>query len=165
MDSDVIGETFMSGESARIVSPDAGPVWDMEPGRPTIFKLTSEETGGSAAVFEESVPVGAGTPLHKHHASDELIHLTGGELTLKLGSRTTVIGSGTWVFIPRGTPHAWRNTGSTAAHASFVFAPAESAKFFEQLRLLAQPIPSIPPEVLADLCQRFGYELVSFEWT
>ena len=139
------------GESGRIVAPGAGPVWDMEPGRPTTFKLISEETGGSAAVFEESVPVGAGTPLHIHHASDELIHLLTGELTLKLGSRTTSIASGTWVFIPRGTPHGWRNSGTMTAHASFVFTPADSAKFFEQLRLLAQPIPNIPADVLSDL--------------
>jgi quercetin dioxygenase-like cupin family protein len=155
----------MSAESARIIAPESGAVWDMEPGRPTTFKLTSEETGGSVAVFEESVPIDGGTPLHKHRASDELIHLLTGELTMKLGSRTSVIGSGTWVFIPRGTPHAWRNSGTTAAHVSFVFTPAESAKFFEQLRLLARPVTSIPPDVLADLCQRYGYELVSFEWT
>jgi quercetin dioxygenase-like cupin family protein len=152
-------------EFGLIVAPDAGRVWDMEPGRPTTFKLTSDETGGSAAVFEESVPVGAGTPLHIHHAGDEIIHLLSGELTLKLGSRTTSITGGTWVFIPRRTPHAWRNSGTGTARASFVFTPAESAKFFEQLRLLAQPIPSIPTEVLGDLCQRYGYELVSFEWT
>jgi quercetin dioxygenase-like cupin family protein len=155
----------MSGnESGRIVGPDAGPVWDMELGRPTTFKLTSEETGGRVAVFEESVPPAAGTPLHIHHVSDELIHLLTGELTVKLGSRTTSIGSGTWVFIPRGTPHGWRNSGVVAARASFVFTPADSAKFFEQLRLLAQPIPSIPAEVLGDLSQRYGYELVSLEW-
>jgi hypothetical protein len=76
-------------------------------------------------------------------------------LTLKLGPRTTVIGSGTWVFIPRGTPHGWRNSGNIAARAAFVFTPADSAKFFEQLRLLAVPIPSVPPDVLGDLCQRF----------
>ena len=153
------------GELGRIVTPDAGPVWDMEPGRPTTFKLTSDDTAGSVAVLEESVPVSAGTPLHIHHASDELIHLREGELTLKLGPRTSVIGSGTWVFIPRGTPHGWRNSGNIAARAAFVFTPADSAKFFEQLRLLAVPIPSVPPDVLGDLCQRFGYELVSFEWT
>src|SRR5688572_18080397 len=125
------------GESGRIVAPNAGSVWDMEPGRPTTFKLIGEDTGGSAAVFEESVPVGAGTPLHIHHASDEIIHLLAGQLTLKLGPRTTHIDSGTWVFIPRGTAHGWRNTGNTPAHAAFVFTPADSAKFFEQLRLLA----------------------------
>jgi hypothetical protein len=42
--------------NACIVSREQGPVWDMEPGRPTTFKLVSGQTGGSVSVFEESCP-------------------------------------------------------------------------------------------------------------
>lgn len=84
-----------------IVSPEQGPVWDMEPGRPTTFKLLSDQTSGSMSVFEELVPVGAGTPLHIHRTSDETIHLLAGELKIKLGTQVTTIGAGTWVFIPQ----------------------------------------------------------------
>lgn len=147
-----------------IVTAKEGPVWDMEPGRPTTFKLLSEQTGGNFSVFEELVPVGAGTPLHIHHSSDEVIHLTSGKLTIKLGAQVTSIGAGTWVFIPRGAAHGWRNSGHEPAQAAFVFSPADGAKFFEELRLLAQPIPSIDPKTLESLCKRHGYELVSFDW-
>jgi len=45
-----------------------------------------------------------------------------------------------------------------------MFSPADGAKFFEELRLLARPIPSIDPATLWALCERHGYELVSFDW-
>jgi quercetin dioxygenase-like cupin family protein len=147
-----------------IVSPEQGPVWDMEPGRPTTFKLLSEQTGGSVSVFEELVPVGAGTPLHIHRTSDEVIHVLAGELTIKLGIRVTTIGAGTWVFISRGTAHGWKNRGKAPVRAAFVFTPSDGAMLFEELRLLAQPIPSINPKTMEALCKRHGYELISVDW-
>jgi len=153
-----------AGDAGRIVTSDEGPAWDIEPGRPITFKLTSAETAGTVAVFEERVPVGAITPLHIHRTSDEPLHVLAGDLTLTLGSRTTPIASGTWVFVPRGTPHGWRNSGAVPAHISAMFVPADGAQFFEQLSLLGQPIRTVPPNVLTDLGQRYGYELVSLAW-
>lgn len=150
--------------ASLIVSPGQGAVWDMEPSRAATFKLLSEQTGGSVAVFEESVPSGAGTPLHIHHTSDEVIYISTGVLTIKLGEQATNGNAGTWVFIPRGLAHAWMNPNPTPAHAVFIFSPADGAKFFEELQLLARPIPDIDPATLEVLCRQHGYELVSFDW-
>jgi quercetin dioxygenase-like cupin family protein len=143
---------------------EQGSVWEMESGRPTTFKLLSEQTSGAVSVFEEVVPMGGGTPLHIHHTSDEVIHLLAGELRIRLGTQVTTIAAGTWVFIPRGTPHAWKNLVREPARAAFVFCPADGAKCFEELRLLGLPISNIDPVHLDALCKRHGYQLVSFEW-
>ena len=100
----------------------------MEPGRPTTFKLLSDQTDGSVAVFEEVVPPGMGTPLHIHPISDEVIYLLAGEFTFKIGDQVTKGGAGTCVFIPHGTPHGWRNTGGMVGKAVYTFAPADNAK-------------------------------------
>lgn len=150
--------------NACIVSPEQGLVWDMEPGRPTTFKLLSGQTGGSVSILEELVPVGAGTPLHIHHTSDEIIHLLAGELTIKLGIRVSTVGVGSWVFIPKGTAHGWRNRSQTPVRAAFVFTPADGAKVFEELRLLELPIPNIDPRTLEALCKLHGFEIISFDW-
>jgi quercetin dioxygenase-like cupin family protein len=136
----------------------------MEPGRPTTFKLLSEQTSGSVSVLEELVPVGAGTPLHIHHTSDEIIFLLAGELTIRLGIRVSTIGAGTWVFIPKGTAHGWKNMSKTPVRAAFVFTPADGPKVFEELRLLELPIPSIDPKTLEALCKLHGFEIISFDW-
>jgi quercetin dioxygenase-like cupin family protein len=150
--------------SAYIVPPEQGPVWDMEPGRPTTFKLLGEQTENGVAVFEEVVPAGGGTPLHIHHTSDEVIYILAGEFTFKIGEHFADGGAGTLVFIPRGTAHAWKNSTSEAGRALYMFTPAEGAKFFEELRLLGQPIPEIDPATLEAYGRRFGYELVAFDW-
>jgi quercetin dioxygenase-like cupin family protein len=143
-----------------IVLPGQGPVWNMEAGRPTTFKLLSDQTQDSIAVFEEIVPVGGGTPLHIHPSSDEVIHLLEGEFTFKIAEQVTNVGAGTWVLIPRGTAHAWKNTGSEAGRAFFIFTPAQNAKFFEELRKFDLPMWSIDPAKFELYGQRYGYELV-----
>jgi quercetin dioxygenase-like cupin family protein len=149
----------------HIVSAEQGPVWEMEPGgkRPMTFKLLSEQTGGSVSVFEEVVPIGAGTPLHIHRTSDEVIHLLEGELTLKLGTQVSTISVGTWIFIPRGTTHGWRNRGKAPVRAAYVFTPSVGALCFEEMRTMG-PMQSIPQETKDALMKRAGFELVSVDW-
>lgn len=145
---------------SHIVAPDEGPVWDMEPGRPAIFKLLSEQTGDSVAIFEEIVPVGSGTPFHIHHTSDEVIYIFEGEFTFKIGEQMVNRGAGAWIFIPRGVAHAWKNSGRGPGRACYIFTPAEGAKVFEELRLLQLPMPAIEPATLEMTCRRYGYEMV-----
>ena len=147
-------------QDGYIVPPDQGAVWEMEQGRPTTFKLLSEQTGESVAVFEEVVPVDGGTPLHIHHTSDEVIHVLAGEFMVKLGEQVTHVSPGSWIFIRRGTVHAWKNSGTVAGRAFFIFTPAEGAKVFEELRHLQIPVTEIEPATLERLCQRYGYEMV-----
>jgi quercetin dioxygenase-like cupin family protein len=150
---------------SRIVSAEEGSVWQMENGdkRPMTFKLLTEQTAGSISIFEETVPVGAGTPLHIHHTSDEVIHLLAGELTIKLGIHRSTIHVGTWVFIPRGTTHGWRNRGKVAAQASYVFTPSNGATCFEGMRTLG-PMQSIPQETKDVLFKRAGFKLAAVDW-
>lgn len=147
-----------------IVGPGQGSVWEMEAGRPTTFKLLSEQTGESIAVFEEEVPVGGGTPVHIHPTSDEVIYILTGEFTVKLGEELSDCRAGTCIFIPRGMAHAWRNSGSEAGKAIYIFTPAQGAKIFENLRLLQIPITAVDPATFISYCQKYGYEFVSFEW-
>jgi len=154
----------METVKGMVVGHDQGSVWEMEPGRPTTFKLLSEQTGDSMALFEEIVPVGGGTPLHVHPSSDEIVYVINGEFTFKIGEELVKATSGACAFIPRGMPHGWRNTGNEPGKAVFVFAPAENAKFFEEMRKLQIPITSVEPATLASFCQQYGYELITFDW-
>jgi quercetin dioxygenase-like cupin family protein len=144
-----------------IVPPDQGSVYEREQGRPTmLFKLLSEQTGERVAVFEEVIPGGFGTPLHRHHTSDELIYILAGDFSIKIGEQMSHAGAGTWIFIGRGTAHAWKNRGDAAGRACFIFTPAEGAKVFEAMSRLGKPRSAIDPATLEQLRTRYGYELV-----
>ncbi len=136
----------------------------MEPGRPTTFKLLSEQTSESVAVFEEVVPAGSGTPLHRHLTSDEVIYILSGLFKFKVGEQVNTGGAGTWVFIPRGLAHGWKNIGSEEGRAFYIFTPAQGAKVFEELRKLQIPVTSIDQATFEAFCQRYGYELITFDW-
>jgi quercetin dioxygenase-like cupin family protein len=93
-----------------VVSAEAGINWEMSPGRSIRYKLMSDQTGDEFSTFEETAPAGAGTPLHIHRTSDEVIHLMSGELIVRLGANAIIANPGAWIYIPRGMTHGWRTT-------------------------------------------------------
>jgi quercetin dioxygenase-like cupin family protein len=147
-----------------IIASHEGPSWDMEVGRPAVFKLLSDQTGGRIAVFEEVVPPGMGTPLHIHHTSDEVIHIFSGRFAVRLGETTQIASSGAWIFIPRGSAHGWRNSGAEDGRMVYIFTPAAGACAFEDMRHEGIPLPDISPAVRDPIFARHGFELVSLEW-
>jgi len=150
--------------SGYVVAPSEGPVWDMLPGRPVAFKLLCDQTGGSIAVFEEVVPPRGGTSLHIHRDSDEVIHIVNGEFTVRLGERSQNVPAGAWIFIPRGSPHGWRNCGRQDARAFFIFTPGDGAKYVEEQRFQGKPGPEIDPAIRHALQQRHGFEFITRDW-
>ena len=89
----------------------AGSILSMAPGRSAALKLLGGDTGDSIMLFEETAPAGTETTFHLHRDSDEVAYVLSGEITFKIGDEVTVGGPGTCAFLPRGVPHAWKNTG------------------------------------------------------
>lgn len=93
---------------------------------------SNDDTAGAFSVIEGSVPPGGGPPPHIHHKADEAFYLLDGELEITLvGDRTFMAHAGGFVFIPRGVPHAFKNTGTSPAKMLIMFTPAGLEKFFE----------------------------------
>lgn len=147
-----------------VVASEEGPVWDMEPGRPAAFKLLSEQTDGKIAVFEEVVPPGGGTPLHIHRTSDEVIYVVSGEFLFRLGEESRRVSGGSWVFIPLGSVHGWRNSGHEDGRVFFIFTPAAGARCFEEMRFAGIPLPDIDPARREETFRRHGYEFITADW-
>jgi quercetin dioxygenase-like cupin family protein len=153
-----------SASEGYVVASHEGPAWDMESGRPATFKLLSNDTGGKVAVFEEVVPPSAGTPLHIHHTSDEVLYVLSGEFTVRLGERSHRVSTGAWVFIPLGSVHGWRNSGSRDGRMFFVFTPGVGAEAFEEMRLEGKHLPEIDPATRDAIFARHGYEFITWDW-
>jgi quercetin dioxygenase-like cupin family protein len=103
-------------------------------GRPLTAGLAAQqlERGDSIMLFEETAPVGTDTTFHLHRDSDEVGYVLSGEITFKIDEEVTVGGSGTCAFIPRGVPHAWKNTGAETGRVLFLYTPAGAGGFFEK---------------------------------
>jgi quercetin dioxygenase-like cupin family protein len=66
----------------------------------------------SISLFFEFVGPGEVCPMHVH-AADEAIFIEDGELEVRIADQVERIKPDEVAFIPRNTPHGWRNVGST----------------------------------------------------
>src|SRR5712692_11239429 len=124
------------------------------------LKLPSGATGGSIMMFEEIVPAGTKSTYHLHHDSDEVAYVLSGELTFKIGDQLTVGGPGTCAFMPRGVPHAWKNSGADTGRVLFLYTPGGAGGLIEEQQRTHRGFASMSERELADVLQRHGWEIV-----
>jgi quercetin dioxygenase-like cupin family protein len=110
------------GKGETLVNPVGGHV---------IFKARGHETGGTLTVLETVVTPGDGPPLHVHVKADEAVYLLEGEIDFRVGDDVYENRPGSFVFIPRGTPHTFQNVGSNDARMLLMFAPSGIERLFE----------------------------------
>jgi quercetin dioxygenase-like cupin family protein len=64
---------------------------------------------GPNGVVEATLPAGSETPFHRHDDGDEAFYVLEGKIEIFFdGGRTVVAEPGSYVHIPRGTPHGFR---------------------------------------------------------
>jgi len=102
-------------------------------GRVFALKLLGQETGESIMLFEETLPAGTQSLLHRHRDSDEVAWVLEGEFSFKIGDQVSTGGPGTCVFFPRDLPHAWKNSGGTTGRVVFLYTPATAGHYVEEL--------------------------------
>jgi mannose-6-phosphate isomerase-like protein (cupin superfamily) len=88
------------------------------------LKADQENTNGSLALVEATVPPGGGPLPHVHYGNDEAFYLIFGELEFLDGDRTLHAGPGDFLFVPRGIRHRFVNKGLHPAKMLFLFTPA-----------------------------------------
>jgi len=143
-----------------VVQPGDGAVLNMGPGRSAALKLLGGATGGSIMLFEETVPAGTMSTFHLHHDSDEVAYVLSGEVTFKIGDEVTVGGPGTCAFMPRGVPHAWKNSGAETGRVLFLYTPAGAGALLEEQQRMDRASASMDEREAAELRQRHGWKLV-----
>jgi len=128
----------MTAGKGVVVPAGGGQHFEESSGQVMSMKLFGRDTGQSLTLFEQTVPAGSKSSwLHLHRDSDEIAWVLEGEFTFKIGEEVTSGGPGTCVFLPRGVPHAWKNSGSQPGRVIFLYTPASAGRFVEAM--LEQP--------------------------
>lgn len=130
------------------------------PGRSFSLKLRVGETGGSIMMFEETVPAGIKSTFHLHHDSDEVAYVLSGEVTFLIGDEITVGGPGSCTFMPRGVRHAWKSTGAETGRVLFLYTPGKAGGLIEEQQRTGSKFGSMNERELAEILQRYGWELL-----
>ena len=125
------------------------------------FLLTAEDSNGTLAAFEVTVPGGQrlGPPAHSHDHYEETIYGIEGVLTWMVDGKQVDVGPGQALLIPRGAIHRFENNGMAEAKALCVITPAAIGPlFFRESAEVIKAAAGGPPDraKLAEIMRRHG---------
>ncbi len=133
------------------------------------FKLLANDTNGAFTLSEASNAPNTGVPPHIQHLEDEAFIILEGSYTFQVGDLRMQCSPGEVVYVPRGVPHAFENTGSEPARLLILQAPGgiHEQYFAEAWEPIEDP-SHLPPEggppdfaKITVAAQRHGIEMVS----
>ncbi len=121
---------------ATIVTPEqAEPIKSF--GLDMKVLLTTEATRGAISVIMGWHKPGEGPPDHVHFNQEEVFFIVEGTYELTVGDRTSTVGPGTIVFIPRNVVHRFRNVGAATACMLDWSLPGGQDQYFKAISDLA----------------------------
>lgn len=136
-------------DNAHIIGPEEGESLHLN-GISVTFKVTSELSNNQLGVYEITLPPKAiGAKLHYHRFMDETFMVTQGTLTIELGNRKQEATPGTVAYVPRFTPHGFRNDSDEMVKLTLIFNPSEKREsFFKGLQETLNEVPVNPEKYL-----------------
>ena len=124
-------------------------------------KVTAKETQGLVTVQEVVVQPGVGPPPHRHSREDEGFYVLEGQYEFRVGNRVIPATAGSYLFAPRGIPHAYKNVGTTPSKHLTIISPAGLERYFDELTALRKELPTTDaayPGRLKALAEKYGLE-------
>ncbi|MEZ5080004.1 MAG: cupin domain-containing protein [Thermoleophilia bacterium] len=129
---------------AVVVSPGGGEALQGPAGGPLQIKVRGAHTAGTLTVVENVIAPDDGPPLHTHAGEDESWYVLEGILEFRLGDDISEAPAGSFVFVPRGMPHCFRNIDGSPARILVMFTPSGMEGFFERFAALPANQPITP---------------------
>ncbi|MFJ7267465.1 cupin domain-containing protein [Streptomyces sp. NPDC099050] len=143
------------------------------------FKVTAAD-GSSISVFEVIVPPGFDVGAHVHTKSQEFFYVLEGELELLAfepaertketwrtwesaeGDKAVTATAGSCMFVPPGTPHAFRNASDTPARMLFQSYPSpDHEHYFEEIVEIFAAGPSVDAEAVRLMRERYDVDQIT----
>jgi quercetin dioxygenase-like cupin family protein len=125
------------------------------------FLIAAENSNGSVAAFEVTVPGGErlAAPAHSHDHYEETIYGVDGVLTWTVDGKQIEVGPGQALCIPRGAVHRFDNNGMQDAKALCVITPAAiGPQYFRETAEVINAAAGGPPDrtKMVEIMRRHG---------
>lgn len=125
-----------------------------------IIKATAAETDGSFFLSETEIEPGfPGPPLHRHERLHDMFYILDGVLTMQVGAEAHELTAGTFVCIPPGTAHTFRNTSAEPARFLNFNTPAGWEDYMRDLGKAASDGP-LTAEIIGQIASRYDFQAV-----
>jgi quercetin dioxygenase-like cupin family protein len=111
------------------------------------FHARSADTGGAYCLVESLTAPGAGAPPNRHPSDDEAFYVLDGSFEFTVNDETVSATTGSFVKIPNGAVHTFKNTGDKPGRLLIINSPGKAHEgFFSQA---GDPMPpgtrELPP--------------------
>ena len=156
----------MQRQRVSLMAPGEGRAVHMS-GDTYTFKAVGETSDGMLTLFEAIIPPGGGPPPHIHHGEIEYYYVLEGAIQIMDADETFSAPAGTFVTIPKGALHRFKNVGTETAKMLIFFTPAGVEGFFFAVGRPATPGSSPTPMDAAELervhasASKYGMEFPS----
>jgi quercetin dioxygenase-like cupin family protein len=97
------------------------------------FKAVGKDTNGQLFAWEAEIPPHAGPPAHAHVSQFEAYYVLEGELEVLDRDTTFTAAAGSFVYIPAGAVHAFRNRSDRPARMLIWMTPGGFEDFFVEV--------------------------------
>jgi quercetin dioxygenase-like cupin family protein len=109
---------------------------------PVRIKISPGGTTGRFAMITQEVSPGTSIPVHLHEKEDEIIFIQSGVGEATLGDSRVQLAAGSTLFVPQGTWHGGRNTGTATLMWIAIYSPSGFEGYFREI---GRAQPSDPP--------------------
>ena len=150
------GGACVSSQPAAIAAGDGELVYV---GRdPVRIKISPGGSSGRFAMITQEVSPGTTIPVHLHENEDELIFIQSGTGEATLGDSTVPLSAGSALFVPKGTWHGGRNTGTGTLMWIAIYSPSGFDGYFREIgrKSPADPPRARPQEEREALDRQYG---------
>ena len=143
-------------EAARALRQEDGEL--VYVGRDPVRIKVSPSGRGRLAMITQDVSPGTTIPVHLHEKEDEIIFIQSGTGEATLNDRRLELAAGSTLFVPQGTWHGGRNTGSDTLRWVAIYSPSGFEGYFREIGRLAPDAPprTTSPEERAQRDARYG---------
>lgn len=144
---------------AFIVPPGEGRRLDLGNFQVEVLATSAQTAGEFSLLQTQSEPPEFGPPLHLHRDASEAFFVLEGEYLMFIEDKQTLCPPGTFVYVPRSTPHTFRVVSAGPGKKLNLFSPAAMTEFFEELAD-AEATGSATPELLDQIATRSQMEVL-----
>ncbi len=145
--------TLLSMSEAFIVEPTEGRLLDLGNFQAVVLATAAQTSGEFTLLQTQNEPPDFGPPLHIHRDSAEAFFVLEGEYLMYVEDRQQLCPPGTFVYVPRDTPHTFKVVSAGPGKKLNLFSPAAMLGFFEELGA-AEAAGTATPELLDAIATR-----------
>lgn len=124
-----------------------------------VIKATSDDTGGSFFLSENTIPPQfPGPPPHVHEAMHDMFYVLQGTMTFLVGDETRTAGPGTFVCAAPGEVHTFSNQTDDPVRFLNLSTPGGWEHYMRELAEAGQAGP-LTPETIGQIASRHDFKL------